>query len=128
MKPSLSEDPRFSPPVFDARAAIVNRTHRIVRERAVQMQQRKRRFRDLAIPFVICSVVMWMIAHAVLTVADDHLDGILDGLVKLLQGDGADAGSAFRLVVWFLPLSALTAAIVLLRRARAPYRDDEVSR
>lgn len=112
-----------------ARAALVNRTHRVVRERATAMQARKRRVRDLLLPFCICSAVLWMIAHAVWSTADQSLAGIEGGVEHLLAELGSDAGSSLTLLlVWFLPLSVLVAAVVLLRRSRSVPGYDEVSR
>ncbi len=112
-----------------ARAAMVNRTHRVVRERAVAMQERRRRVRDLLLPFCICSAVLWMIAHAVWSTADQSLAGIEGGVERILAETGSDAGSSLTmLVVWFLPISVITAATVLLRRSRSVTGHDEVSR
>ncbi len=112
-----------------ARAAIVNRTHRVVRERAAAMQARKRRVRDLLLPFCICSAVLWMIAHAVWSTADQSLAGIEGGVERLIAELGSDAGSSLTmLVVWFLPLSVITAAVVLLRRSNSISRYDEAPR
>jgi len=129
VKPSASEDPMFAPPALHARAAIVNRTHRVVRERAQAMQARKRRVWDLVIPFLICSAVLWIIVHAILSVADHSTAGVEEGLWQHVKDLGSDAGNNISLLLlWFVPLTVITAAIVLLRRSRASQRDDEVRR
>jgi hypothetical protein len=125
---ALSED-RHSSASFQARAKIVNRTHRVVRERAAAMQARKRRVRDLIVPVAVCSVLLLLIASAVWTVADEGLAGFEGGIWRRITQFGAETGSSISIVlVWFLPLSVITAAIVLLRRSRASDRDDEVKR
>jgi hypothetical protein len=112
---------------FDARAAVVNRTHRVIRERAVAMQARKRTVRDLIVPVVLCSALLLMIATAVWTLADElHAENDTAGVWKHVLEFGGDAGSSMSiLLVWFLPLSVITAAIVLLRRRGASHHDDE---
>ncbi len=124
---ALSED--RSSPSFQARAAIVNRTHRVVRERAAAMQARKRISRDLILPFLICSVVLVLMAGALWSLMDEGGLTGWENLWKHVMEFGSDAGSTMSLLlVWFLPLSVITAAIVLLRRNRSSHRDDEVSR
>ena len=41
-----------------ARAVVVNRTHRVVREQALEMQQNKQRSRSLWVPLGICSTLL----------------------------------------------------------------------
>lgn len=125
MTPSISE---HSGPA-NARAAVVNRTHRVIRERATAMQARKRTVRDLMVPVAMCSALLLVIASAVWAVADESLAGWEDGLWKRVMLLGGDAGSSISiLLVWFLPLSVITAAIVLLRRNRTANTRDGVTR
>lgn len=122
---AISEDPRT--PGLDARAAVVNRTHRVIRQRATAMRERKRTTRDLIVPFVVCSALLLFIAAAVLHVADESASD-LASIWKRVVDLGADAGSEVSLLLlWFLPLSVITAAVVLLRRNRRPSdRNDKV--
>ncbi len=94
------------------------------------MQARKRTVRDLLVPIVLCSGLLLMIATAVWTVADElHADGEGISVWKRVMELGGDAGSSISiLLVWFLPLSVITAAIVLLRRNRGSHNDDEGAR
>ena len=111
------------------RATVVNRTHRVIRERALAMQKQKRTARDLLVPCLVCSAVLLVIATAIWTVADDGIPGWEEGLWRRISLLGADAGSTISiLLVWFLPLSVITAAIVMLRRSRAVGMRDEVRR
>ena len=93
------------------------------------MQARKRTVRDLMVPLAICCAVLLAIASAVWAVADEGLAGWEDGLWKRVMELGGDAGSSVSiLLVWFLPLSVITAAILLMRRHRHPNADDGVAR
>jgi hypothetical protein len=124
---ALSEDQRRS---FDARAAVVNRTHRIVRARASAIQERKRTVRNLVLPFVICSALLVLIANAIWSIGDDALAAEIEGSTvwHRIMEFGADAGNNISiLLVWFLPISVLTAAIILYRRNRN-HRDREERR
>ena len=115
MSPVTSEENRVV--VAGARAAVVNRTHRVIRERAIALQARKRRARDLVVPCLICSAVLLMIAAAVWSVADESLSGWEGGLWRRVLELGGEAGSSISiLMLWFLPLSVITAAVVLLGR------------
>lgn len=116
-------------PGHHARAAVVNRTHRIVRERALALQTRKRTQRDLLVPCAICSVVLLLIAAAVWTLGDEGLTSWEGTLWHRLAEMGADAGSTVSIVlVWFLPLSVLTAAAVMLRNTRLTRQGGEARR
>jgi hypothetical protein len=126
---AISDDQHGARPVFDARAAIVNRTHRVVRARAVAMQARKRTVQDLIVPFAICSTILLLIASAVWSLGDESLAEFEGGVGKRILEFGGDAGSSISiLLIWFLPLSVITAAIVMLRRSRNQDRNDEVPR
>lgn len=114
---------------FHARAAIVNRTHRVVRERALAMQMRKRTAQDLLVPCLICSAVLLLIATAAWTLADDGVASWEGSLWRRIAELGGDAGSSVSiLLVWFLPVSVVTAAAVMLRRARLGGQRDEARR
>jgi len=114
---ALSEDSRNSG--FNAHAGVVNRTHRVIRERAMAMQQRKRSTRELVVPFIVCSALLLLIAFAVLTLADETFTGLEGNLWRHVLALGEDAGNSVSLLLmWFLPLSVITAAVVLLRRNR----------
>lgn len=114
---------------LNARAAVVNRTHRIIRQRALAMQSRKRTVRDLTVPFLVCSTLLLFIGTAVWTLADENVMGWEEGLWHRLTEFGSDAGSTVSiLLVWFLPLSVISAATVLLRRTRIASRGSEAIR
>ncbi len=93
-----------------ARAEVVNRTHRVVRERARTLAIRRQRGRTLWIPLAVCSVLLLIISAAVWNVFDQYEvspTGIPDASAQMLV-----------LLLWFLPVSALLLVMVWFRRAR----------
>ncbi len=108
-----------------ARAAIVNRTHRVVRERAMNMRQRNKSHRELVLPLLICSAVLLLVCYAGWVVASGTGFGAVGSEIeqeagKLFTGQTMDTGSpAFLLLLWFLPITVVTVAVVHLRRKRS---------
>ncbi len=93
-----------------ARASLVNRTHRVVRERAKRMESRRSRVRSLWIPLTICSAFFLMICYAVWTVLDGY---------ELIPNGVPDSSEQFLvLLLWFLPVSMALLVTVWLRRTR----------
>ena len=93
-----------------ARATVVNRTRRVVRERAKTMAARRSRVRSLWIPMAVCSALLVMICTAVWTVLDQY---------EVTPSGMPDAGNQFLvLFLWFFPVSMALLAVVLFRRAR----------
>jgi hypothetical protein len=93
-----------------ARASMVNRTHRVVRERAKKMQAYRSRVRSLWIPLTICSAFLLMICSAVWTVLDGY------ELIPIGIPDSSD--QFLVLFLWFFPLSMALLLTVLFRRMR----------
>jgi hypothetical protein len=108
-----------------ARAAIVNRTHRVVRERAMEMQKQKKSRRELVLPLLICSAVLLLLCYAGSVVASGSaFCGVESQLEhrasRLFSGQTMDTGSpAFILLFWFLPITVVTVVAVYLRRNRS---------
>jgi hypothetical protein len=94
-----------------ARAAMVNRTHRVVRERAQKMQAYRSRLRSLWIPLTICSAFLLMICSAVWTVLDGY------ELIPIGVPDSSD--QFLVLFLWFFPVSMALLLTVLFRRMRS---------
>lgn len=95
---------------WGARAAVVNRTHRVVRERAEKMAARRSHVRGLVIPVVVSSALIAILLTAVWNVLsqyDVNPIGIPDASNQL-----------FVLLLWFLPVSMTLLAVVLFRRIR----------
>lgn len=92
-----------------ARASVVNRTHRVVRERAGLLAARRSRVRSLWIPMAVFSALLLIICTAAwygMGQYDVNPNGILDADNQFLV-----------LVLWFFPLSIALIAVVLFRRA-----------
>jgi hypothetical protein len=95
----------------NARASVVNRTHRIVREQALDMRAQQERKRSLWVPLGIFSVLLPVICYAVWAVLEGYdlnSDGILDASDQLLI-----------MLMWFLPVTALMLGTIWFRRTRA---------
>jgi hypothetical protein len=93
-----------------ARASVVNRTHRVVRERAKTLAARRSRFRSLWIPLAVCSALLTIICTAVWSALDAY---------DVTPSGVPDASNQFLvLCLWFLPVSMALLAVVLFQRAR----------
>ena len=99
-----------------ARASMVNRTHRVVRERAKKMQAYRSRVRSLWIPLTICSAFLLMICSAVWTV--------LDGYELTPIGVPASGDQVLILILWFFPVSMALLVTVWFRRMRKRSGDE----
>jgi protein-S-isoprenylcysteine O-methyltransferase Ste14 len=93
-----------------ARASVVNRTHRVVRERAKTMAARRSRVRSLWIPLAVCSSLLVILCTGVWSALEAY-DATPNGV--------PDASNQFLvLCLWFLPVSLALLAVVLFHRAR----------
>ena len=106
-----------------ARSGVVNRTHRVVRERAKVMQQKRNRDRSLMAPLIVCSVLLILSALAVWTGLYQYQT------VETVQSDVAalaDANNHLLVaILWFVPVSVALLVAVWVRRSRNG-ADDEV--
>jgi hypothetical protein len=93
-----------------ARAVVVNRTHRIVRDQALAMRERKQQSRDLMAPFAIFSVLMLVSCYAIWAILDAY-DLTPNGVP-----DASDQLSI--LLLWSLPATALVLGLVWFKRGR----------
>ncbi len=100
-----------SPPAASNR---VNRTHRVVRERARAMQANRSRMRGLLLPLLLCSSLMILLFAAFWMVLEQY------ELISAESTQGASASShhMFLLLLWFLPVSCALMAMVWFRRSR----------
>jgi hypothetical protein len=106
---------RHTPP----RGPVVNRTRRVVRERAVVMAARRSHIRSLWVPIAVFSALLVIICTAVWNGLDQYdvtQNGILDASNQFLV-----------LLLWFFPLSIALIAVVLFRRGRKRI-DNEAAR
>ena len=94
-----------------APAALVNRTRRVVSERAHDLQQRRHNLKVLAIPLAVCGAIVLMSSHAVWSLLDQYElspTGIPDASEQMLV-----------FLLWFLPITAALLAAVWFRRTRS---------
>jgi len=91
----------------------VGRTHRVVHERALAMQQVTRQRRSLWLPLTIGSVMIAMLCYAAWSgLAQYDATEISDEVTSSLRG-----GSQMMLLgLWFLPVTATALVFVWLRR------------
>ena len=99
-----------------ARAGVVNRTHRVVRQRAKVMQQRRSRARSLVVPLVICSVVLLFTCLGLWIGLDQYQAAEIEDVASLAV---TEASRHFLVVLlWFLPVSLAMLAAAWFHRAR----------
>ena len=91
-----------------APAALVNRTHRIVRERALALQTRKRTMRSLLIPLGVSATLLAAIAIALWNAFEDY-EASPAGLPESSQ--------MLVVLMWSVPLTAMLLAVIWFRRS-----------
>jgi hypothetical protein len=93
-----------------ARASVVNRTHRVVRERATTMAEQRNRVRSMWIPLAVCSSLLVILCTGVWSALEAY---------DVTPGGVPEASNQFLvLCLWFLPVSMALLAVVLFHRAR----------
>ena len=115
LRPTLPEKPATS---FSATAsaAIVNRTHRVVRERARSIEARKKTFRSLWIPLTISGGLLVVLVSAIWSILDQYElspTGLPDANQQMLV-----------LMMWCLPISVVLLAVVWFRRGSNGFKAD----
>jgi hypothetical protein len=93
-----------------ARAQVVNRTHRVVREQALSMRQQRAHQRSLFAPVLICSSLLLMLCYAVWA--------MLDGYDVTPTGIPDASDQMLILLIWSLPVTAFVLGLVWIRRGR----------
>jgi hypothetical protein len=105
LKHRSSEPAQFS---TLASAVRVNRTHRVVRERAAAIKEQKLRIRTLYLPMLICTGLVAALVFALWSVMNEY---------DLVPSGWPDASQQMLvLTLWFLPLSGLLLGVVWFRR------------
>ena len=126
-------DPQFDPQTEDpaifartalgnvdigARAGVVNRTHRVVRERAAVMQARRSYVRSLMVPLAISSVLLMLVCFAVWSGLYQYQ---ATEAAEAVQADVAALDANNHLLVallWFVPVTLALLAALLFRFRR----------
>ncbi len=104
---------------MNARASVVNRTHRIIREQALDLREQQLRKRSLWLPLGICSILLPVICYAAWM--------MLDGYDEMTSNGVPDASDQLAIMLlWFLPVTAIILGTVWLRHTRL--NGHEVSR
>lgn len=93
-----------------ARAQVVNRTHRVVREQALRMREQQSRKRSLWVPIIICSSMLLVICYAVW--------GMLVGYDLTPSSIPDSSDQMVILLLWSLPVTAFVLILVWLQRGR----------
>jgi hypothetical protein len=91
-----------------ARAAVVNRTHRVVRERAIHLREQREKRRSLWAPLLIVSSLMAVICYAIWAMMDGY------DLTPTNIPDASDQLAI--LLVWLLPVMAAVLGAVWYKR------------
>jgi hypothetical protein len=98
-----------------ARGEVVNRTHRVVRQRAKVMQERRSHVRSLMVPLAICSVLLILVCT-----------GVWTGLYEYQAAEAVEADIAaldannhlLVVLLWFVPVMLALLGVVLFRSVR----------
>jgi hypothetical protein len=102
----------------NARAALVNRTHRVVRAEALTMQAQKQQSRSLWVPLILFSSLMLVICYAIWAMLDSY---------DLVPNGVPDASDQLILFLsWSLPVTALIVGLVWFKRGRGRLGNNEV--
>ena len=105
-----------------ARASVVNRTHRVVRQRAKLMQARRSHVRGLMVPLILCSILLILTAVAVWSglyqyQAAEAAEAVQADVAALAT---SDANNHFLvMLLWFVPVSIVLLGTLLIRRSRS---------
>jgi hypothetical protein len=99
-----------------AKASMVNRTHRVIRERARVLENQRNRVRSLWIPMIISAALMVIFCSAIWTVLAEY------DLIPTAVPDSSD--QIFILLLWFFPVSAALLAMIWFQRGRNRYEDE----
>jgi len=101
-----------------ARSGVVNRTHRVVRQRAKVMQARRSYVRSLMVPLVPCSAFLILAVWAVWTGMYQYQ---ASEAAEMVQADVATLDANNHLLVallWFVPVSLGVLAAIWGRHLR----------
>lgn len=107
---SVRGEPRSTLRDAGAGARVVNRTRRVVRQQALDMQEQRKRSRSLWAPLGISSALLMVICYAVWRVLDAS---------ELTPNGIPDASDQMMiLLLWSLPVTAVLLGLVWVRRGR----------
>ena len=99
-----------------ASAALVNRTHRVIRERAGKMQDQRSKVRSLWIPLGVSASLLAVLVCALWTAFEDF-EASPAGLPETSQ--------MLVLLMWSVPISVMLLAVVWFRRSSSGANNTE---
>ena len=102
-----------------ASSKLVNRTHRVVRQRAQVIKQRRRYVRSLMVPLAICSALLILTVAAVWTGLYEY-QGAADALQDVSSTLSAASDDEFMVVLfWFVPVTLAVLGTVWFTRSQS---------
>jgi hypothetical protein len=112
-----TDDRRFNQ--LAASSRVVNRTHRVVRQRAQVLKARRSYVRSLTVPLVLCSALLILTIAAVWTGLYDY-QGAADALQDVSSSIAAATDDEFMVMLfWFVPVTLAVMGAVWLTRSRS---------
>jgi hypothetical protein len=104
-----------------ARAGVVNRTHRVVRQRAKVMQERRSYVRSLMVPLIVCSALLILSIVAVWSgLYQSQAAEAAEAVQDVAALASTEANNQFMVVLlWFVPVSLACLAAVWFTRFRS---------
>lgn len=98
-----------------ARAAVVNRTHRVVREEARRMREQRSRSRSLWVPLSFCSALLLLLCYAAWQIMAGY------DLTPTAVPDAGD--QILLLLLWSMPVTILVVGLIWFRRSRGQHEN-----
>jgi hypothetical protein len=108
MNPSPLQDKNET--LHGARALVVNRTHRVVRDQALALREQKEKSRSLWVPLAFFSALMVMICYGIWATLDSY-DFAPNGIPDA-------SGQMVMFLLWSVPVIALVVGLVWFKRGR----------
>ncbi|HKO20365.1 MAG TPA: hypothetical protein VJU82_15920 [Acidobacteriaceae bacterium] len=110
-------------PQVAASATVVNRTHRVVRQRAQVLKARRSRVRSLMVPLVLCSALLILTIAAVWTGLYEYqgaADALQDVSSTIAAATDKPMDNEFLVTLfWFVPVTLAMLGTVWVTRSRA---------
>ena len=115
---------------FGAPSKLVNRTHRVVRQRAQTLKARRSRVRSMMVPLAVCSALLILTVAAVWTglyqyqYAADAYQGAADALQDVSSTIANATDDQFIVMLfWFVPVTMAVLGTVWVSRSRSGTAD-----
>jgi len=110
-------------PSVAASSRVVNRTHRVVRQRAQVLKARRSRVRSLLVPLVLCSAMLILTVAAVWSGLYEYqgaADALQDVSSTIAAATDKPMDNEFLVTLfWFVPVTLAVLGTVWVTRSRA---------